>query len=453
MAEPRHTQSLCPVCLSLLPAKLVQEGQEVRLKKYCSEHGHFSVPIWRGPPAFGQWARSKLPSQPPVCHTRARSGCPFDCGLCPEHAQHTCTALLEVTRGCNLSCPICFAQSGTSGPDPDLGHLEQQLGRIRSTAGACTLQISGGEPTVREDLPEIVELAAKKGFALVQLNTNGLRLAREPGYAELLRDCGLQSVFLQFDSVRDGAYAVLRGRPLRQSKMRALEALARAGLGTVLVPTLVPGVNTQDIGSIISLALQYHPCVRGVHFQPVSYFGRYSRTPTDAERITLPEVMRALKEQTQGRVRVQDFAPPGCEHALCSFHATYLVDGSKVLNPLSGSCPCSFEPVQASIGARQSVALTAERWQAPDAREIQCGPEADDLDTFLLQARQQSFTVSGMAFQDVWTLDIQRLRGCCIHVSTADGRLIPFCAYNLTSAHGKALYRGALDTGQSTAVM
>jgi hypothetical protein len=99
------------------------------------------------------------------------------------------------------------------------------------------------------------------------------------------------------------------------------------------------------------------------------------------------------------------------------------------------------------------VALTAERWQAPDAREIQCGPEADDLDTFLLQARQQSFTVSGMAFQDVWTLDIQRLRGCCIHVSTADGRLIPFCAYNLTSAHGKALYRGALDTGQSTAVM
>ncbi len=440
MPEGESTGSLCPVCLSRVPARRVAYGQEVRLEKTCPEHGGFSTVIWRGEPGFSSWKRPKIPSCPPVCHTAVEAGCPFDCGLCPDHAQHTCTTLLEVTQRCNLGCPVCFAQSGRHSQDPDLDQLGRQLAHIRDTAGACTLQISGGEPTVREDLDRIVRLAAGQGFGLVQLNTNGLRFADDPGYAGALRKAGLESVFLQFDSLRDEAYVSLRGQPLRERKEKALETLVRAGLGIVLVPTLVPGVNTRDIGELIRFGLEHHPAVRGVHFQPVSYFGRYPHPPANDDRLTLPEIMRALEDQTQGLISSKDFLPPGCEHALCSFHATYMVTESGGLQRLGQTC-CPSNPVKAADGARQTVRMTARKWQGPALPDPSGLLDVDDLDRFLLQARQQTFTVSAMAFQDVWNLDLERLRGCCIHVLAPDGRLIPFCAYNLTAADGRALYR------------
>jgi hypothetical protein len=321
---------------------------------------------------------------------------------------------------------------------------------------------------VRDDLPEIVRLAAAHDFSLLQVNTNGLRFAREPGYADKLREAGLESVFLQFDAVRDEAYPLLRGRPLRKEKQEAVRAIVRAGLGLVLVPTLVPGINTRDIGDIVAFALAHHPGVRGVHCQPVSYFGRYPAPPADVDRITLPEVMRAVSEQTRGKIkgdiRVADFSPPGCEHALCSFHAAYRVTGEGELKRQGGGCGCcAAAPVEAAAGARQSVSVTARRWRGPlieksgaafmakPAKQpgVSAEAAADDLDRFLAAAQKESFTVSAMAFQDVWTLDLERLRGCCIHVLAPDhkpagesgGRLIPFCAYNLTAAGGEPLYR------------
>ena len=440
MPYDRQTQSLCPVCLTRIPAwRVSSEPDTVSLVKECPQHGEFSTVIWRGAPAFADWKRPKIPSQPPVCHTRTHNGCPFDCGLCPQHAQHTCTTLLEVTTRCNLGCPVCFACSGHPTPDPDLASLHDNLVHIRATAGACTLQISGGEPTIREDLPEIIRLAADQGFGLVQLNTNGLRLAREPEYAPALARAGLESVYLQFDSLRDGALRELRGAPLAGEKKKAVQALAQAGLGIVLVPTLVPGVNTEDIGDLVRFALDHHPAVRGVHFQPVSYFGRYPHHPQDRDRLTLPEIMRALEKQTQGLVHIQDFQPPGCEHALCSFHAAYMRTPTGGLQRLGRSC-CQCGPEEAAVGARQTVRLTAQRWRHPGPQEATLS-SADDLDRFLLQARQQTFTISAMAFQDAWTLDLERLQGCCIHVLAPDGRLIPFCAYNLTAANGQPLYR------------
>lgn len=440
MPDIQPTESLCPVCLSRIPARRIAADHDARLEKTCPEHGDFSTVIWRGEPAFMGWKRPKIPSRPPVCRSEFDRGCPFDCGLCPDHAQHTCTTLLEVTQRCPLGCPLCFAQSGTERPDPDLAVLERQLALIRETAGNCTLQISGGEPTVRDDLPEIVSLAAEQDFGLLQLNTNGLRFAADPEYARTLRDAGLESVFLQFDSIRDEAYTRLRGQPLWERKKQALEALAKAGLGIVLVPTLVPGINTRDIGPLVRFGLEHHPAVRGVHFQPVSYFGRYPHPPADMDRLTLPEIMRALAEQTEGLVNSRDFRPPGCEHALCSFHATYLVDAEEGLKPMGGSC-CSSQPIEAAEGARQTVQMTARKWQGPVLADPGVLLEVDDLDRFLIQSRQQTFTISAMAFQDVWTLDLERLKGCCIHVLAPDGRLIPFCAYNLTSADGRPLYR------------
>ncbi len=434
-----RTESLCPVCLKRLPAVRVLAGDTVFLVRECPEHGEFRVPVWRGTPELAGWQRPKTPSRPQRPQTAAERGCPYDCGLCPEHGQHTCTALVEVTWRCDLGCPVCFASSGAAAEaDPPLAELAARLENLRRDAGACNIQISGGEPTLRLDLPEIVAAARAAGFVLLQVNTNGLRLAREPGYAESLARAGLDSVFLQFDG-SDAACAALRGRPLLAEKLRAVEACGRAGLGVVLVPTLVPGVNDAELGLILDLALERLPVVRGVHFQPAASFGRFPWSP-EVPRLTLPEVLSSLAAQSRGRLRAGDFHPPCCEHAMCSFSGQFVLDGDR-LTPVSRDEPCCG-PLEAREGARRSRAVTARQWAAA-GEDRPLAPDADDFQRFLArQSGRRRLSLSCMAFQDAWTLDLERVRGCCIHVAARDGRRIPFCLYNLTAADGRTLYRG-----------
>ena len=446
-----QTESLCPVCLARIPAQRVAWGDDVYLEKSCSRHGRFRTVIWRGSPPFRSWVRPKIPVQPPVCFTAVDAGCPFDCGLCSAHRQITCTALLEITQRCNLGCPVCFAAAGTaSQADPDLETIGQWFARVRAAAAGCNIQFSGGEPTVREDLPAVIDLGRRMGFEFIQLNTNGIRLAAEAGYAGRLGAAGLASVFLQFDGVDEDVYRALRGRPLFEEKRLAVEHCAAAGIGVVLVPTVVPGTNDHQLGAIVNFALQRAPAVRGVHFQPVSYFGRHPAQPHNRHRITLPEIMTALVRQSDGRIHPDDFRPPGCENALCSFNARYLALPGGQLKPLVAAslerC-CSSRPEPADVGARRAVSAVARQWRAPlRPQTAPISPRQEgavnDLDKFLELARSRTFSLSGMAFQDAWTLDLGRLRDCCIHTVSPDGRLIPFCAYNLTAAGGRALYRG-----------
>lgn len=441
-----ETQSLCPVCLKLLTAQRVLKGNQVYLEKNCPEHGNYSTVIWRGEPDFVSWERPKTPSYPQNPVTECERGCPFDCGLCPEHRQHTCTALLEITQNCNLGCPVCFASSEKkSQPDPEHKEIKKWCQAVMQASGPRNIQLSGGEPTMRKDLPFIIEMVRNQGFSFVQLNTNGIRLGQKPAYARELKKAGLASVFLQFDGSTEEIQRKMRGSDLLKIKIKAIENSIRAGLGVVLVPTLVPGINTNDLGKIIELALSLAPGVRGVHFQPVSYFGRFFHAPVDHDRLTLPEIMQGLYEQTNGLLKVSDFHPPGCENALCSFSAAYVKTGSQSLAKLggeAGQCNCA-NPESAALGAQRSVELVAERWSAPDRKNC-CptrGQELLSLDDFLGMARNNTFTVSAMAFQDAWNLDLERVKDCCIHVVSPKGRLIPFCLYNLTNTQGKTLYR------------
>lgn len=445
----RLPRSVCPVCLKPIPAWHETLGVNTFLVKQCPEHGKFRTIVWRGPPDFDEWSRVKLPSLPRQPFTRVDKGCPLDCGLCDAHRQHTCTAVVEVTWRCDLGCPVCFASSGKSAP-PDLSPeaIGKLLDRVREASGWCNLQLSGGEPTVRDDLPDLIRLAKSRAFPFVQLNTNGLRIGREPGYAARLADAGLDSVFLQFDGTEDAIYAALRGRPLLDIKRAAIAALAKAGIGIVLVPTVVPSLNDHNLGAILRLAAANSPAVRGVHFQPVSYFGRYPHPPADEERITLPELMRLIEAQTDGELRVADFQPPSCEHSHCSFHANYMVTDAGTLQHVAarGSCDCMPRP--ASEGADKAKAFVRRQWAAPDKVLPMAGP-GDDLDAFIARATTHTLAVSAMAFQDCWTLDLERLKGCCIHEVSPDGRLIPFCAYNLTSQDGETLYRGKCDGNET----
>lgn len=533
----RRTQSLCPVCLRRLDAvyALAQDDPScVELRKTCPDHGQFSVPVWRtlpsdttdvagqpgtnvpgnAPvPAFESWSRPKSPSYPLHPRTAIDQGCPFDCGLCPSHAQHTCTGLVEVTMRCNMTCPICYASAGgtgrETGGDPDLACIASQMDALKTASGPCNVQISGGEPTVREDLPQIIRLARERAFGLVQVNTNGLRLAEEEGYAAKLRQAGLDSVYLQWDGVSEKTFATLRGRPCMDFKRRAVAACAKAGLGVVLVATLVRGVNDGEAGDLLRLALQLGPAVRGLHVQPAAFFGRYPWRLDEAPRLTLPEVMSCFTRQAPEFVRPEHLHPPGCENELCSFSAVYRrTDAARIPNGNAatekdtqptlqwladaGQSCCSPRPQsaggavpsvmgatgasgtadqqkissadshEASLaaaglppsaeeGARKAKQFVALHWRgngnaAPEEAAGTQGfgaasAEVDGFSRFLSQAgAERRFTLSGMAFQDALSLDLERVRGCCIHVLRRDGRMIPFCLHNLTAQDGTRLY-------------
>jgi len=446
-----ETESVCPECLSRIAAQRVMRGEDVYLEKRCPEHGFFQTVIWRGNPALESWVRPKTPAYPRNALTSVDQGCPFDCGLCPEHRQQTCHVLLEVTQRCDLGCPICYAASGIEAPaDPSLPTIAGWYRRILETGGPFNVQLSGGEPALRHDLAEIIALGRSLGFTFFQLNTNGLRLAMQPEYLHALKDAGLSTVFLQFDGTNDPIYLELRGRPLLELKQQAIENCARLGIGVILVPTLAPGVNVQDIGNIIRFALRYAPVVRGVHFQPISYFGRYPSYRGDESRLTIPEIIRTLASLTDGLVREENFRPPGCENALCSFHANFVILPDGYLLPMTqhqAGSGCGCQPEDGAQGAALARKFVAQQWVARDPSQSSLqlpliqGPSLGEWELILARARTHTFYISGMAFQDAWNLDLERLRDCCIHVVSPQGYLVPFCAYNLTDRSGRALYR------------
>lgn len=436
-------QSVCPICLKRLDACKTEQGGRVYLEKTCPEHGAFKTLIWDGPD-YAAWAREAANAQPDACATRVENGCPYDCGLCPDHRQRSCCVLIEVTQRCNLCCPVCFASAaGEDAPDPSIETIRGWLQMLLNSGGPFNLQLSGGEPTVRDDLGNIIRLAREMGFSFVQLNTNGLRLAEEPGYARRLKEAGLSCVYLQFDGISDAPYVALRGRALLDIKLRAVENCAGAGLGVVLVPTLAPGVNDGEVGAILRFALEALPGVRGVHFQPISYFGRHPGAPDDAARITLPALLNAIEEQTGGDMRAEHFGPSGGQNAYCGFNGSFLLMEDGEIRPLSsggGCCECSCD------SARTAMEYVARRWSAPEqaAGEESCcgGVCTDALDAFLQRVQTHTLAVSCMVFQDAWNLELDRVKQCHIHVVSPRGKLVPFCAYNLSAADGTTLYRG-----------
>jgi uncharacterized radical SAM superfamily Fe-S cluster-containing enzyme len=274
------------------------------------------------------------------------------------------------------------------------------------------------------------------GFTFIQVNTNGLRLASEPEYAAALRAAGLESVFLQFDGLNEDVYRALRGRPLLAEKLRAIANCETAGLGVVLVPTVLAGVNSDQLGSLARFAAERNPTVRGLHLQPISHFGRY---PASARLgLTLPQVLNLLEEQTHGEVCGDHFRPSACEHARCSFRARYRVCADDRLELFASD---KSHNSQQGDPARRAIAATSRQWSRPFPQD---GSDASDsLGRFLADTRR-ILSISGMMFQDAWNIDLARIDRCCVHSLVPGRGLIPFCLWNLTSASGQRLFPRSL---------
>ena len=420
----RRTRSVCPVCLENIPAGLFREPDgRIFLEKTCPSHGTFSVPVWQGKVDFDSWllGTEELSSD-------AGLSCPGNCGICAEHEIGTCCALLEVTGRCNLRCRYCFANGGTENSDLPMEDCKRAIRDIVRQCGPVLLQLSGGEPTLRDDLPELVRFAKEAGCSYVQLNTNGIRPAQDPAFVKELAQAGLDIVFLQFDGTRDEIYETLRGAPLLQAKLEAIRVCAEQRIGVTLVPTVVKGVNDDNLGEIVTLAASLSPGVRGIHFQPVSYFGRYPGMPREEDRYTLDQLMTDISDQAG--ISIESFMPSRCDHPLCGFHASFLIGKEGKLKPLSSITHSSHN----RGCAKDNREYVARHWMRAPEEPRPAGDLSDemDFDTFLYRFRRSSLTLSAMAFQDAMNLNIERLHRCTLHVYD-QGAVRPFCAKYLSA--------------------
>ena len=457
-------ESLCPHCLRRVSAQRIAEGNDVYLHKTCPEHGDIGkVLIWRNDRIpLNVWTKPRTGA---CCTASCNCGeapasapdanCPYDCGICPGHRQRTCSAIIEVTALCNLRCPVCFADVPEKcAADPDIEQIGHILENIRQRAGNCPIQLSGGEPTLRDDLPEIISRARALGFDHIQVNTNGLRIAEDYAYAKALKEAGVTDFFLQFDGVDDGVYQKIRGRNLFLLKEAAVRTAGELRVAVILVPTLVRGVNDGHIGAILEYAKRWMPAVKGVHFQPMTHLGRYPRSPRNEDRILVPDILSAIETQTGGEIAVENFIPAACEDPRCSFSALAVLGEDGRLVPATH---IDWSSARGADAAEKSIEYVRRHWKWPDqgsgvrgqgsAAENNAGTEAprnfseSSNDPAIERIRNYSLCISGMAFQDAWNIELDRLRRCCVHVAAADSMLVPFCAYYLTDARGSRLLR------------
>ncbi|MCQ2056247.1 MAG: radical SAM protein [archaeon] len=441
-----ETFALCPKCLKTIRAKKIAEDDTVYLVKTCPDHGTWKVKIWKGVKHYKNLydfaATPKIPEKFAVSSVK---DCPHDCGLCNQHLQHSCVNVIEVTNRCNLNCPICFASSETCGYDfhPDIETIRGMFQTVVDFVNSprC-VQISGGEPTIRDDLPEIVKMAKSMGIEHIEINTNAIRIAKDLNYLRKLKEAGVDDFYMQFDGINDAIYLKTRGRSLLALKEQAIQNCKDIGIGITLVVTVSPDINLDHVGEIIRYAASKTPIVKGVHFQPISYFGRYPIEPTDKNRITLPELTDAIESQTDGMLKADNFLPTSCSNIHCDIKSLSIVlpDGS--LFPLTTMA--LGPPKKTDNIADKTRTEISQFW-----RFIECSMDGGDMKesndnswkTFISRAKTHYLTVSAMAFQDAWTGEVERWKHCCIHVVTPDKRLIPFCLFNTTAENGATLYR------------
>ena len=329
------TQSLCPRCLRLVPAKIVARHRRVYFRKQCPDHGTIEDFVCSDVRYYDRHELDEPAKQVRLHATEVSKGCPYDCGLCPEHEQHTCVGLAEITSSCNLECPMCFAGSGPGGKHWTFEEYTGGVDRfVRQEHEVDVLQLSGGEPTIHPDIVRMTRYAYERPIQVVMINTNGIRLANDPGLVKALAPMRDRlEIYLQFDGFSERTHQELRGESLTAVKLRALENLAEQGIRSTLVCTVQHGVNIDEIGAIVKFGLE-RPWIRGASFQPATYVGRHVN-PKDLEnRATIPDVVKAIVSQTGGMFTEEDFMPVPCAHPNCHM-MTYVYRGAGQPVPVS----------------------------------------------------------------------------------------------------------------------
>lgn len=443
------TTALCSTCLCTVEAKEVIQDGCVWLHKRCREHGAQRV-LLADDADYWRMARErfiKAPEQVARPNTPFRFGCPYDCGICTEHEQHGCLSLLEITDHCNLRCPTCYASSGPERQTHrDLETIERMLDLIvRNEVEPDVVQISGGEPTLHPQFFAVLDACRRRPIRHLMLNTNGIRIAKEDGFAErLARYAPGFEVYLQFDSLQAEPLQALRGADLRPVREQALARLEAVGLSTTLVVTVRKGLNDGELGELVRFAVA-QPCVRGITLQPVQDAGRNDGFDQGAHRLTLTEVRRRLLEQCDW-FRPEDIVPVPCNpDCLAMAYALKRPSGDKPITPLTGLVPpdvlvrgaSATIALERDAGLLRELVRTFSTAHGPESaaaavgKLLCCLPGVASADQKPL-GYDEVFRVVIMKFLDRHDLDLRTVRRSCVHIPQPDGvRSIPFDTYNL----------------------
>ncbi|MFO0808061.1 MAG: radical SAM protein [Gemmataceae bacterium] len=439
------TKSLCPHCRRLVDAKIIARDGRVYFRKRCPEHGLVEDFVCSDVAYYDRHELSQPARKPAKFGVEPDRGCPYDCGICTEHEQHTCIALVEVTSNCNLRCPMCFAESGPGGTNIDFATYTKMVDRYVELEGiADVLQLSGGEPTLHPEIVRMVRYAYEQPIQVVMINTNGTRLAHDAEMvAELATMRDRLEIYLQFDGFEDATNERLRGERLTEVKLKALDRLRDAGIRCTLVCTVDHTTNLHEVGAVVKFGLT-RPEVRGVSFQLATYCGRHLN-PADLERrVTMPDLVKALATQTAGLVAPTDFYPLPCAHPNCHMMA-YLYRGGDAVVPISRIIDVTkhMDLIANSIvytpaRARQIVARYLESAGGCGCGPGGCGESPADakLDPFVVKALAEQlggadvFRLTLTAFLDAHTFDTRRVMKCCLAHLLPSGHMVPFCAYN-----------------------
>jgi len=436
------TRSICPECRKVIDAQIVLRDNKVFMRKRCPQCGPFEALVYADAEAYTSLSRYNKPGTIPLERgTDIQNGCPHDCGLCPDHQQHTCLGIIEVNSVCNMNCPLCFSEA-RPGFNLTMEEVEQMLDDFVRTEGAPeVVQFSGGEPTIHPQIIDFVRAAKSRGIPFVMINTNGKRIARDDRFLEQLNEVR-PSLYFQFDGFDSETYRILRGEPdILEEKIRALDRLAEIGLHVTLVPAIERGVNEHEIGKIIEFAIKL-PAVGGINFQPAFHAGRHIRHDP-MTRMTIPDVLRLIEAQTSGTFKVSDFVPVPCCFPTCNSVTYAFIDGEKItplprivnvhdyLDYITNRVMPDFNlEIKGALeglwssssvaGSPKSVGQMALSCQA-------CGlPESltvEDISGHMLMIMLQDF-------MDAWTFNQKNLMKCCKEFLLPGGKQIPFCAYN-----------------------
>jgi len=477
---PKSVTSLCPECGKLIPGTLRDDNGRVVMEKTCQLHGSFSDVVWSDTSLYLQaenWAKDGIGVENPAI--KDAKNCPFDCGLCDLHLSHTALANVDLTNRCNLKCPICFANANAAGYvfEPDFDTVVKMLQLLRDERPVPTpaVQFSGGEPTIHPKFVEIIKKASDMGFSQVQVATNGIRFANEPEFLRAARDAGLDTIYLQFDGMREDIYISARGKPLLSLKQKAIENIRKLENhpSIVLVPTVVKGINDDQVWPIFQFAMQNMDVIRGINFQPVAFAGRISQEERASQRYTISDLILEVEKQSKGTIKRTDWYPPPAvsvisdlagilmnkkyvtftTHPNCGM-ATYLFVNRETgeITPLPRFADIDnlFKEMEVLVEKAKNrrfkfftkLQVLGILRRNLDKNKMPPGLSkikmlrmlgslfGDRSKKSLAKISWDMLYIGSMHFQDSYNYDVDRVMRCSIHYTTPDGRIIPFCAYN-----------------------
>lgn len=483
----KKTKSICPVCHNLIDAVIFDNDNKTYIEKNCEDHGTFRDVYWGDTEQYYRFEKYLHDGNGIANHFISdKRGCPHDCGICDVHKTNTILANIDITNRCNLRCPICFANAAASGYlyEPTVEQIHEMMTVLRNQEPVkCTaIQFTGGEPTMRLDLFHLIRMAKEMGFKHIQLATNGLKLSESVNYCYLLRESGLKTVYLQFDSVNPESYLETRGFNALPIKLKAIQNCREAKMPIDIVPTVIKGINDHELGDMVRFVADNIDIIKGINFQPVSFTGRIDSDKREQQRITIPDVLNNIDKQTNGAIISEDFYPvsfivpltnfanaiTGFEnvefsiHPHCGAGAHVYVDNEKKMTPLA-----RFVDVEGLHEYFDEVALEIEgvryfktiaRWRGIKKLLRGIRQHVDDsnapkdidfpknfINLFVDRSgnaikvfHKKMMFIGIMHFQDLYNMDIERIQRCGIHYVVPDGRVIPFCTYN-------SLYRTEIE--------